>query len=146
MSHKDDIKKLLVISQRRLQKLKEQKALKGSDTQPHILIEIEDTEDEINKLQIELQQLESDDRNKSQQSALENLLRTVNSAPLDEALFELEQFASDRQFSELKQWAVAELEGYVGRANSQNEIPEYWKLSIEWVDETGNPCFWQIRS
>ncbi len=139
MSHKDDLKKLLVTSQRRLQKLKEQKALKGSDTPPHILIEIEDTEEEINRLQTELQKLESDDRNKFQQSIAENLLRTLNSAPLDEALFELEQFASDQQLVELKQWAITELDGYVGRVNSQNEIPEYRKLSVEWVDRAGNP-------
>lgn len=139
MSYKDDIKKLLIISQRRLQKLKEQKALKGSDTPPHILIDIEDTEEEVNKLQAELQKPESDDSNKSQQNISENLLRRLNSAPLDEALFELEQFASDQQFVELKQWAITELEGYVGRANSQNEIPEYRKLSVEWIDTAGNP-------
>lgn len=139
MSYKRDIKKLLVISERRLQKLREQKALKGSDTPPHILIEIEDTEKEINKLQIELQKFESNDRHKSQHSTLENLLGTLNSSPLDEALFELEQFASDQQFTELKQWAMTELEGYVGRTNSQNEIPEYRKLSVEWVDRIGNP-------
>jgi CheY-like chemotaxis protein len=57
MSHKDDIKKLIVKSERRLQKLKEQRALQGLDSPPHILIEIEDINAEIESLQAELETL-----------------------------------------------------------------------------------------
>ena len=54
MSHSDDITKLIFANNRRLQKLKEQKALQGSSADPKIIIEIEDIEAEIEKLQAEL--------------------------------------------------------------------------------------------
>jgi hypothetical protein len=57
MSDQDDLKKLIHRSTRRLQQLKEQRALKGIDTEPHIIIEIEDLEVEIANLQTQLQQL-----------------------------------------------------------------------------------------
>jgi len=57
MSRKDDIKKLIANCERRLQKRKEQQALFGLDTPPHILTEIEDIETEIEKLQTELEAL-----------------------------------------------------------------------------------------
>ena len=47
---------LLRITQRRLQKLEEQIALKGSDTPPHVLIEIEDARAEMTRLEAELEQ------------------------------------------------------------------------------------------
>ncbi|MFN8457504.1 MAG: response regulator [Anaerolineae bacterium] len=57
MSHKNDIRKLIGNLQRRLQKLKEQQALMGLGTPPHILIEIEDIKVEIENLQTELEKL-----------------------------------------------------------------------------------------
>ncbi len=57
MPRQDNLKKLIAKHSRRLQKLKEQQALKGLDTAPHILIEIEDIEAEIEKLQKELESL-----------------------------------------------------------------------------------------
>lgn len=55
MSRIDDIKAIIALRQRRLQKLKEHRALLGSSTDPATLIEIEDIENEIKGLQIELQ-------------------------------------------------------------------------------------------
>jgi len=63
MSRKDDIEKLIVNQERRLQKRKEQQALFGLDAPPHILTEIEDIEAEIKKLQTELEALEDSDIN-----------------------------------------------------------------------------------
>lgn len=54
MSSKEDIEKLLYYLSRRLQKLKEVQALHGASTEPQILIEIEDTEAIIKKLQDDL--------------------------------------------------------------------------------------------
>jgi tetratricopeptide (TPR) repeat protein len=54
MSHTDDIKKLIINHQRRLQLLKEQRALQGTLVDPRILIEIEDIETELEKLQTQL--------------------------------------------------------------------------------------------
>jgi hypothetical protein len=54
MSRKDDIRKLIIRSRRRLQKLKEQQAGFGMATPTHILIEIEDVEAEITRLEAEL--------------------------------------------------------------------------------------------
>jgi serine/threonine-protein kinase len=54
MAGKNDIQALLISKVRRLQKLKEQQALRGIDTPVHILIEIEDLEVEIDDLQAEL--------------------------------------------------------------------------------------------
>ncbi|KAA3655950.1 MAG: hypothetical protein DWQ04_32510 [Chloroflexi bacterium] len=54
MSRQDDIKQLVTQYQRRLQKLREQRASFGLTTPPHILMEIEDIEAEIAKLQAEL--------------------------------------------------------------------------------------------
>jgi len=59
MSRKDDVQRLVAIQQRRLQILKEQRAKFGISTPPHIAIEIEDLEQEINKLQAELTVSES---------------------------------------------------------------------------------------
>ncbi len=65
MSRKVDIKKLIKGCQRRLQKLKEQQAIMGLNTPPHILTEIEDIEAEIEELQKELKELEKDEPNYS---------------------------------------------------------------------------------
>lgn len=55
MSHRDNVKQLIINHQRRLQKLKEQQAIKGVDTPPHVLIEIEDIETKLEKLNAELE-------------------------------------------------------------------------------------------
>lgn len=57
---KENIQKLMYDYERRLQKLKEQKALKGLSTPTHILIEIEDVEKEIQPLRAELDTLENE--------------------------------------------------------------------------------------
>ncbi len=57
MSRQDDIKKLILNSNRRLQKLKEQKALRGLNTPSETLLEIEDVEAEIEQLQTELEEI-----------------------------------------------------------------------------------------
>lgn len=54
MPHQDDKKSLIVTHKRRLQILEEQKALKGINTEPEILIEIENIKAELEKLQTEL--------------------------------------------------------------------------------------------
>ena len=59
MSRQDDIKKLIITNQRRLQLLKEKQAIKGVDVEPAVIIEIEDIEAEIEKLQTELTAIES---------------------------------------------------------------------------------------
>ena len=60
MSRKDDIQKLITNLNRRLQALKERKALYGSDTPIAVLTEIEDIEAEIEELRSELKNLASD--------------------------------------------------------------------------------------
>ena len=50
----EDLKKLIVTHQRRLQKLQEQQAEMGLYTPAHIETEIEDTKAEIERLQAEL--------------------------------------------------------------------------------------------
>jgi hypothetical protein len=54
MARRDDLQKLIQTHQRRLQKLKEQQAVQGINVEPHIVIEIEDIEAELDKLQVEL--------------------------------------------------------------------------------------------
>ena len=54
MSHQDELRRLIGIRQRRLQKLKEQLAFQGSAADPKITMEIEDTEAEIETLQTQL--------------------------------------------------------------------------------------------
>lgn len=56
-SRKEDITRLITNSSRRLQKLKEQQALQGISTDPATLIQIEDIEAELEKLQAELDRL-----------------------------------------------------------------------------------------
>ena len=56
-SHRDTIKKRIIKCMRRLQILKDRQALKGINTEPEILIEIEDIEAEIEKLQTELSKI-----------------------------------------------------------------------------------------
>ncbi|MCB0166776.1 MAG: serine/threonine-protein phosphatase [Anaerolineae bacterium] len=58
MSRKDDIKRLITKYNRRLQKLKEKEASFGLDTPVHILIEIEDIEEKLEKLQTDLEVLD----------------------------------------------------------------------------------------
>ena len=57
MSRQVDLQKLILDSERRLQKLREQKAQYGLDTRPHILTEIEDIEAELADLQTEFDTL-----------------------------------------------------------------------------------------
>lgn len=59
MSRQDDLQNLITENTRRLQKLKVQQARKGIDTDPHILLEIEDIEETIAQLQAELAELET---------------------------------------------------------------------------------------
>lgn len=54
MSRKTDIQNLIINYTRRLQKLKEQQALKGQNADADLLIEIEDTEAQLEALQAEL--------------------------------------------------------------------------------------------
>ncbi len=54
MSKVEDIQNLITSNQRRLQILKEQQALTGISTEPKIVLEIENIEGELAKLQIEL--------------------------------------------------------------------------------------------
>ena len=54
MSRRVEIQELLVIHHRRLQKLREQQARYGISVEPHVLIEIEDTQAEVERLQAEL--------------------------------------------------------------------------------------------
>lgn len=51
MAMRADVEKLIQLSLRRLQKLKEQQALKGLSTPPEVLIEIEDSEAQLERLQ-----------------------------------------------------------------------------------------------
>ena len=51
MSNKNHKRRLVTIYSRRLQKLKEQQALKGLSTEPEILIEIEDIEAKLQEFQ-----------------------------------------------------------------------------------------------
>ncbi|MBN1992230.1 MAG: tetratricopeptide repeat protein [Anaerolineae bacterium] len=57
MSRQADIQKLIITHRRHLQKLQEIQAYKGSSTEPHILLEIEDTTAEIEKLEAELKNI-----------------------------------------------------------------------------------------
>ena len=59
MSGADDLKKLISLKYRRLQKLKEKEALYGLSADPQILLQIEDIEAELEKLQTELTTLEA---------------------------------------------------------------------------------------
>ncbi len=59
MSRQDDLQKLMVEHNRRLQKLKEKKAKQGSSADPNLDIEIEDIEDEVEKLQVEFKTLQT---------------------------------------------------------------------------------------
>lgn len=52
-----DIEKLIELNLRRLQKLKEQQALKGLNTPPEVLIEIKDIEAQLERLQTHLSQV-----------------------------------------------------------------------------------------
>lgn len=61
MSRRDDIKKLIAKNTRRLQKLNEKKASFGLDTPTHILIEIEDVEAELEKLNSQLDRVKDAD-------------------------------------------------------------------------------------
>ena len=52
MSQIDELKNLLKINRRRLQKLEETRAYYGVATPPHILMEIEDIEDDIERSRV----------------------------------------------------------------------------------------------
>jgi hypothetical protein len=65
MSSKDDVRRLIINYTRRLQKLKEQKAIEGISSDPKILIEIEDIETEIEILQKRLNETASTVKNRS---------------------------------------------------------------------------------
>jgi len=55
-ANRSPLEELIFTKMRRLQKLKEQQAFKGINTEPEILIEIEDLEAEIKQLQVDLKE------------------------------------------------------------------------------------------
>jgi hypothetical protein len=59
MPRRDDIQKLIMLYNRRLQKLREEEALKGINTPPETLIQIEDIEAKLAGLQAELERAPS---------------------------------------------------------------------------------------
>ncbi|HEX9923371.1 MAG TPA: hypothetical protein VGD99_11980 [Anaerolineae bacterium] len=59
MSEADDVKTLIRTKSRHLQKLKEREALLGISTDPAMLIQIEDLETELDRLQAKLAALET---------------------------------------------------------------------------------------
>ncbi len=58
MSNKEGLQKLIATKNRRLQKLREQQAVKGISSDPSILIEIEDLEAEIDQHETKLKEIE----------------------------------------------------------------------------------------
>lgn len=58
MSQQDHIKKLILMSTRRLQVLERQLAVNGADTPPHLLMEIDDLKTQLATWQSELEELE----------------------------------------------------------------------------------------
>lgn len=66
MTSRDSIKKQISYFSRHLQKLKEQQALAGASVDPKILIQIEDIEAEIERLQAELVLLEDNGEEQTQ--------------------------------------------------------------------------------
>ncbi len=58
MTGRNDIKKLIHINNRRIQALKEQKAMQGVSVDPKIIIEIEDIEAELEKLDVNLKEID----------------------------------------------------------------------------------------
>jgi len=77
MSNQDDIKRLVMNYQRRLQKLKEVQALQGINTAPDILIEIEDIEAELDKFQAALKALQHDVSAESPHSSSTSVATTL---------------------------------------------------------------------
>lgn len=96
MSGQDDIKRLIINYQRRLQKLKETQALQGINTPPDILIQIEDIEAELEKFQIALKTLAPDAHPESLHSSsldpntLPNLIQQLLSALKEDPNFAAE--------------------------------------------------------
>lgn len=86
MSGKDAIQKLIINYSRRLQKLKEQQALRGQNTEIEILIEIEDIENRIKNLQEELEYLllssHTTIRGNSENNESRDIPRTANINPV----------------------------------------------------------------
>ncbi len=79
MSHKkDNIKRLITKYERRLQKLREQRAIEGRSVDPKIPIEIEDIEAEIEELQTELKALESSGADEATQRVPSQLIEDTN--------------------------------------------------------------------
>lgn len=92
MSRQDDINKLIRTHERSLNILEQQQAAMGLQTPPHILIEIEDTRAEIEKLRTELRQLEGGGRGKPVSYNSKNI-RTLLLEGFSEA--ELRDFCHD---------------------------------------------------
>lgn len=59
MPRKDELKDLIDLNQRRLHSLRKQRAIKGLNTEPEIVIQIEDLEAELKQFQAELDELQS---------------------------------------------------------------------------------------
>ena|SRR6266498_6052559 len=78
MSRRDEINELLGIHQRRLRKLNEQRASFGMHAPVHLSIEIEDVEEQIERLGAELRELES-----IATSASQNVLSANKSERID---------------------------------------------------------------
>ena len=109
MSYREHLKQLIENHERRLKKLKEQEALHGKSVDPHILIEIEDIEKEIRKLQTELDEkypgsqivelLDSLDTEPISESAQNRITEIKNMGDSDKAIEQCEKALKRRESS-----------------------------------------------
>jgi hypothetical protein len=123
MSRQDEINKLICIHNRRLQILKEQKAVQGGSVDPKIIIEIEDIEAELGNLKAEILESRYDEHSSfclvsglSLASLFQNLCVIIS---IDECRLEIE--AIDKTFEK------ANIKFRV--ANYQKEIEKLFRLS-----------------
>ncbi|MBN1217349.1 MAG: hypothetical protein JXM69_00355 [Anaerolineae bacterium] len=134
MPDEQDMKKLLINHQRRLQKLKEKQVLLGLASPPELLIEIEDIEKEIGQFESNLEALVSGDE--FSQTALTKVLTSrldrVESKirEEDKALFQsFWQLAEDEPlFCAVSTASIQDVGPYVRRMTGFGEIRGYASL------------------
>jgi WD40 repeat protein len=101
MSRHDEIDKLIELHQRRLHKLREQRAALGLHTPPHILTEIEDVEAEVAQLHAELNELTSGAPAAPRNDSAADARIDWGDAP-DVSVF----FGRDDELAMLRRWVV----------------------------------------
>jgi hypothetical protein len=128
MTHQEETKRLINNHHRRRQKLKEQQALQGISADPKIMLEIEDIEAEIERLQVQLAEIKVDETS-------DNLIDSIPPQPSDVEQMKYYLYVSKFKVDML--WS--QIPGIVNEGNVRHNTQQLYtrlRAVVQYIDNT----------